>query len=285
MQSGTPLHEAMQTGALSVGTFIGSTELLGAYREAGLNHLIIDQMFGIMSATEVSSLITKIRAAGIAPIIRVHTYPWTGEPSGDMGAAAEVAAARMMGASGVIVSYSTVAQLRACLHAAADVEHSPIGNRNKMVELWKAAGGLNGGWDAVRQSLPADLRDFPVVAYMEDVKLLDQIEEVVALPGLRAVGFGMHDITITSGHPFEVEHPDVLAVIDRVVSLAKPRGMSVWANAGYIFTGMEETAACVQRLYRRGVDCVQLQGSAHYMAPFYSKMMAQAYDGLEPFTT
>jgi 4-hydroxy-2-oxoheptanedioate aldolase len=283
MQPGLPLHEAMRTGALSVGTFTGATELLGAYREAGLNHIIIDQMFGVLSATEISSLITKVRGAGMAPIIRVHTYPWSGEPSGDMGAAAEVASARMLGAAGAIVSYSTVGQLKACLHAAADTEHAPIGNRNKMVALWKAAGGLDGGWEAVRQSLPPDLRDFPVVAYMEEVKLLDQIEEVIALPGLRAVGFGMHDITITSGHPFEVEHPEVLAVIERVVTLAKPRGISVWANCGYIFTGMDETAACIQRLYKRGVDCVQLQGAAHYMTPFFGEMMAKAHDGLEPF--
>ncbi len=108
MQSFRPLHEAMREGALSIGTFIGSPELIGVYREAGLNHLIIDQMFGVMSMAEATGLITRVRSAGMAPLIRVHTYPWSGEAGGDMGVAAEVAAARMQGACGAIVRISQI---------------------------------------------------------------------------------------------------------------------------------------------------------------------------------
>jgi 2-keto-3-deoxy-L-rhamnonate aldolase RhmA len=277
MQSSKPLHEAMREGGLSLGIFGGPGELLGVYREAGFNHIIVDQMFGVMSASEAIDAISRVRAAGLAPIVRVHTYPWSGEASGDMGAAAEVAAARMQGAAGVVVSYSTVDQLKACLHAAADTEHAPVGNRAKMVERWKAGGGHDGGWEAVRNALPEDLRDFPVVACIEDVALMKDIEEVVALPGLRAVGFGMHDITITAGHPFEVDHPDVWAVIDKVVALARPRGISVWANSGYIYTRLDETVARIERMYSRGIDCIQLQSGAHFLAPLLCDVTSRAF--------
>ena len=99
MQSSKPLHEAMREGGLSLGIFGGPGELLGVYREAGFNHIIVDQMFGVMSASEAIDAISRVRAAGLAPIVRVHTYPWSGEASGDMGAAAEVAAARMQASS------------------------------------------------------------------------------------------------------------------------------------------------------------------------------------------
>jgi 2-keto-3-deoxy-L-rhamnonate aldolase RhmA len=158
---------------------------------------------------------------------------------------------------------SSVAQLKACMAIPGDMEHTPgVGNLTRAFERYQA-----GGWRAYMAPLRDDARTFPIVAYIEDARLVDQIEEIVAVEGLMAVGFGLHDVCTTLGHPFDVEHPSVWKVIDRVVELARPRGISVWANTGTRYSKVDESIDRIERLYSHGVDTIQVQSPLIYLFP------------------
>jgi 2-keto-3-deoxy-L-rhamnonate aldolase RhmA len=246
------LHEAMKNRRLSLGMF-SNGEMMGTMAAAGFNHIILDHMFTPLDWRETAALCATARVYGLAPIVRVQTYPWTDEPRGDMGAISEVARARMIGAAGAMVSISSAHQLKSILRVASDFDHFGVPGY-RAVQAYREA-GANG----IADMLPPELRDFPVVAYIENAELLGNLEEIASLAGLQAIGFGIHDVCFTSDHPYEVEHPDVWRVIDRGVELAKRYHLSVWTNTGYIYTRAEETAARIRRLYDRGVDTIQVQ--------------------------
>jgi 2-keto-3-deoxy-L-rhamnonate aldolase RhmA len=269
-----PLHEAMSARKLSLGMFYGirGPELFSTLAQAGLNHVIIDHMFRGIDWSLTADLCAYARNAGLAPILRVQTYPWAGDPNGDMRAISEIARGRSVGAYGAMVSMSSVAQLRGCMRVAADIEHLPgVGNSTRAVERYE-----RGGWDAFKQPVSVAGRTFPIIAYIEDVALLDSLDEIVAVEGLKAIGLGIHDICYSLGRPFDVENPEVWAIIDRIVSLAKQYNLSVWTNTGYRYSGVEETVARIQRLFSRGVDTIQVQTPEQYLFPTVESIVARA---------
>jgi 2-keto-3-deoxy-L-rhamnonate aldolase RhmA len=268
----------MRGKKLSLGMFYGirGPELLPTLAQAGLNHIIIDHMFRGIDWPLTADLCSYARNSGLAPILRVQTYPWGGDPNGDMRAISEVARGRSVGAAGAMVSMSSVAQLKGCMRVAADVEHLPgVGNSTRAVERYE-----RGGWDAFKEPVSEAGRTFPIVAYIEDVALLNQLEEIVEVEGLTAIGLGIHDICYSLGHPFDVEHPEVWKIIDRVVALAKRLNLSVWTNTGYRFSMVDETIARIQRLYDHGVDTIQVQTPEQYLFPTIAAIVVGAQDAV-----
>ena len=268
-----PLHLAMKDKSLSLGMFyLLGPELIPCLAEAGFNHIVLDHMFSRMDWGQTADVIAQARLAGLSPVLRVQTYPWTNDANGDMGAVSEVARARTNGALGAVVSIGSVEQLKACMRVANDMEHIPAGHQARQAERY-----VKGGWEAVKATMPDESKDFPIVAYIEDAKLLNVLDEIVSVDGLMAVGLGIHDICYSVlGQPFDVEHPAVWEIIDKVVALAKPRGISVWTNTGYIFNRPDETAERIERLYNRGVDTIQVQFPAQLLLPLLSEIVAKA---------
>jgi 2-keto-3-deoxy-L-rhamnonate aldolase RhmA len=272
-----PLHISMAQKKLSLGMIYTDSgpELLTTLAQAGFNHVLLDHRFTRYDWGTTVDVMAHARLAGISSLIRVETYPSRDLPGGDMAAVAKVARARMVGAGGAVLAIGSVAQLRICMQVAADIEHSPVASRTKLAETFSA-----GGWQAVAAAAPDENRHFPIVPVLEDVELLESLEEIVSVEGLMAIGLGIHHICNSLGHPFDVEHPEVWDVIDRVVALAKPRGISVWTNTGFKFTRAEETAARIERLYRRGVDTIQVQSPEVFLLPVLSDIAALAVEKL-----
>jgi 2-keto-3-deoxy-L-rhamnonate aldolase RhmA len=270
-----PYHVAMKEKKLSLGMYYSGKELLPTLAQTGFNHIIIDHMFSGVDWGTTADLCTHARLCGIAPFVRVQTYPWSGEPNGDMRAISHVARARTVGAAGALVSFGSVSQLTGCMRVATDPEHmAGIGNGTRAFQRYQ-----HGGWAEYAAPVPADLREFPIVAYIEVAQLLDEPEEIVSVPGLKAIGFGIHDVSLGLGHPFDVEHPDVWEVIDRFVDVAKPRGISVWTNTGVRFSKVGETIDRISRLFSHGIDTIQVQTPSHYLFSILDEITTTALSG------
>jgi len=60
-------------------------------------------------------------------------------------------------------------------------------------------------------------RETVVIVQVEDVSAVEHAAAIAATPNLAAIWIGPGDLSMSLGHPGEMEHPDVAPVIDRVV--------------------------------------------------------------------
>jgi 2-keto-3-deoxy-L-rhamnonate aldolase RhmA len=269
----TPFYVAMQSKELSLGMIYldSGPEMLGTLAQAGFNHVVLDHRFTRYDWGTTVDVMAHARLAGLSPLIRVETYPSVGRSSTDVSAVAKVARARMTGAHGAMVAIGSVAQIQECMHVSDDVEHTPVVSRTMMADSF-----AKGGWEAVSDLAPPEIRRFPIVPVIEDIRLLPHLDELVAVPGLMAICLGIHHICVSLGRPFDVEHPEVWDVIDRVVGLARPRGISVWTNTGFKFVRAAETADRIERLYKHGIDTIQVQTPEQFLLPVLSDICSLA---------
>lgn len=92
---------------------------------------------------------------------------------------------------------------------------------------------------------------------LETELAVDAAREILAVPDV-AFGFvGPGDLSISSGHPLETDHPDVRSQVDRTERVAA----DVDASLGRIMTDFDETRAAIEsgyRVFRIGVDTVEI---------------------------
>jgi 2-keto-3-deoxy-L-rhamnonate aldolase RhmA len=236
---------------VSLGTYctISSPEIVEVIGNAGFDHIILDQMFAPLDWSITAHLIRAAQLAGMAPIVRIQTYPW-GSRGEDFRIGAEVARALGSGAAGAMASVYSIEEIEACLEVQRDASHGRIW-------LTPDSGDSSGrATSALQHTHP-----FIVVPLLEVMHLLDDIEAVVSLDGLRAIALGIHDICEAVGHPLEVDHPLVWEIVDRVEAAAQPRGIDVWVNVGYKFSEVEDITARIGRLVDHGITTIQAQGA------------------------
>jgi 2-dehydro-3-deoxyglucarate aldolase len=258
---------------VSLGTYctISSPEIVEVIGNAGFDHIILDQMFAPLDWGTTASLVRAAQLSGMAPIVRIQSYPW-GSLGNDFRVAAEVARALGIGAAGAMASIYSIDELEACMRVQRDASHGRIW-------LTPDAGDQSGRATSPLQNQ----HPFTVVPLLEVAHLLDDIDSVMKVEGLRAVALGIHDICEAVGHPLEVDHPLVWEIVDRVQASAQLRGVDVWVNVGYSFSQVDDIVARIGRLLDHGIRTIQAQG-AETMVHHVFRGIRTGTDQLEPPT-
>ena len=89
---------------------------------------------------------------------------------------------------------------------------------------------------------------------------------------------GIHDLCGAVGRPFDVEHPDVWRLIDRLVAAAMPKGIDVWVNTGYRYKRVEDIVARIGRLWDHGIRTMQVQGPEFLLYHMLNGIRAGAHE-------
>ena len=108
------------------------------------------------------------------------------------------------------------------------------------------------------------------VPIIEEADLFQDIDRVLAIKGLKAVWLGLSDLSRELGHPFDYEHPDVWAAIDKTVAQAKDKGIVVVGNVGWGSRTIDAQIERVLRLWDHGVGIVSMQ---HIVQPIYEHII------------
>lgn len=263
-----PLLRAMREGQLSLGsiTTIGSPELLEVFGHCGYNHMIIDHMFTAIDWQLTANMVRAAQAFGVSSLIRVQTYPW-GSQGKDTRLVAEVARVLGIGASGAIMSVGSVDETEACLRVQNDAHHRRIWISPDVAEYEAGRGHATDPDDR-----------FIVVPMLETAELIEQVDRLVKLEGLKAVSIGIHDICVAVGRPFEVDHPEVWKLVDKVVAAATPKGIGTMVNVGYRYVTAEQMVARIGRLWDHGVRTIYLQPPETLLQQLWKQIKAGADD-------
>jgi 2-keto-3-deoxy-L-rhamnonate aldolase RhmA len=145
-----------------------------------------------------------------------------------------------LGAHGIIVPQVNSAEQAA--NVVKWARYAPEGTRG--VGLARAHGyGLR-----FREYLGAANRETAVIVQAEHVRAVENIDAIVRVPGVDAVLLGPYDLSASLGKMGEIDHPEVVAAIGRVMDACNAAGMPL----GYFGV----TAAAVRPYIARGYTLI-----------------------------
>jgi 4-hydroxy-2-oxoheptanedioate aldolase len=182
---------------------------------AGFDYVLIDTEHGNLGFEAAEHLVRAAEAAGITPLARAsHNAP------------SEILRLLDIGAQGVMVpQVSSAAEAEAAVRAA---KFHPRGNRGLAGS--RAAGyGLTG---SMQDYVAHANRETMVLALIEDIRALDDLDAILAVDGIDVLFIGASDLAQSMGHPGRPDHSEVRAAVDRIIDRCVAAGRVVGVNAG-----------------------------------------------------
>ena len=203
-----PLPQRLRSGPL-FGTLIvsESPRWLDVVGHCGLDFVFIDTEHVALDRGSVAWMCQSYARAGLPPLVRI--------PSPDPYSATMVLDG---GAAGVVAPYvETVEQVRALRGA---VKLRPV----KGLKLQ----GLLAGERASRpldDYLARSARERALIINIESVPALENLEALVAEPGVDGVLIGPHDLSCSLEVPEQYDHPRFKAAVKRIFQTARQAGI------------------------------------------------------------
>ena len=216
------------TGLLLLTPSAYSAEVLA---HQGWDFLFVDMQHGAIDERAATDMLTAISTTDTTPLVRLP-----GLNSGMVGKMLDA------GAYGIICPMIDTAEEARRLVAAC--RYPPLGNRS----CGPFRARLYGGADYVEHANETVL----ALAMIETREALENLEEIVAVPGLDAVYVGPSDLSFALGLTpgFDQEEKVFLEAIDRIVRAAKAQGVVAGIHNG--------SAAYARRMIQLGFRLVSI---------------------------
>lgn len=213
---------------------------------AGYDWVVVETEHTAIDVSEVLRLIIAIEQRGAVPLVRLA---WC-DP-------VQAKAVLDSGAAGVIVPMvNTKAEAEL---AVKMTKYPPLGFRG--VGLARAQGyGVE--FDAYVQNAN---RDSLLILQIEHKDAVENIEEILSVPGVDGTFIGPYDLSMSLGIPGQLNHPDVIAAKRRVLDAALARGLFAGVHFVQPGTAREDCRKAIAEGYRfiaLGTDILFLGDSA-----------------------
>jgi len=213
----------------------GSPAVIEMMALCGLDFAFIDTEHNPRSVGDCTELILASRAMGISPLLRV-TKPDE----------VEIRKALELGAEGVIIPHiKTLEEMKTCVRGA---KFPPLGRRGVDLGVRSSGYGLATYETSYREySNESEL----VIPMAEDFEFIDNVEELMAVPGIDAINFGPADYSNSLDRfaGYDINQPFVSEALEKIRREAAPRGIGLMAPAG-------TTAESAKNLIDKGITMV-----------------------------
>lgn len=214
----------------------GNPAVIEMMAKCGLDFAFIDTEHNPRSVGECTELVLAARVYGISPLLRV-TKPDE----------VEIRKALEIGAEGVIIPHiKTVEEMKVCVKGA---KFPPLGRRGIDIGVRSDCYGLETYEDSDYRHYSNDTE--LVIPMLEDFEFVDNIEELMSIPGIDAINFGPADLSnsIDQFNGYDMDHGYVGESLSKLRTEAERRGIGIMAPAG-------RTAKSAQNLIDKGVTMV-----------------------------
>ncbi|MBL8773776.1 MAG: 2,4-dihydroxyhept-2-ene-1,7-dioic acid aldolase [Phenylobacterium sp.] len=204
----------------------------------GWDALTADAQHGLIGYDELVPILQAMRASEVTPLVRV---PWN--------APGDIMKALDAGAMGIICPMiSTVAECEAFVQAC---RYPPLGYRS----FGPSRPSMIYGADYA-QHANAEILTF---AMIETAEGLENVEAIVAVPGLDAVYIGPSDLSLSlGGEPRQdSDDPRILAAFDRILAACKAAGVRTGVHTN--------SPAYSKQMIARGFDLVTVGSDLRYL--------------------
>ncbi|MBX7169050.1 MAG: hypothetical protein K1X74_22130 [Pirellulales bacterium] len=219
-----PVKQLLQGGRPVIGSEISrfrAADISRIYARAGFDFVFIDMEHTCFNLETVADIIEAARGAGIVPIVRVPQAEYV-----------HVARVLDCGAQGIIVPrVNTVAEVQ---QIVSWTRYPPLGIRG-YASTSAQTGGQPIGAEAF---IEANHRSTLVVIQIERREAVENLSAMLAVDGVDVACLGLMDLSVDLGIPGQVDHPSMLAAVQRVVDVAREHRV-----ASGVITACRETIA------------------------------------------
>jgi 2-keto-3-deoxy-L-rhamnonate aldolase RhmA len=249
------LKRALQAGRSLVGTFVVEFRqpvVMQLLANAGFDFVFIDNEHGGFSMESVGELSRGAVLCGITPIVRVPdiAYPY-------------IAQTLDVGAQGLMIPRITCAEQ--VQEVVQQMRYPPLGVRGSALE--RGLTGFKGG--PVVEVMENVHREILLVVQIETRQALENIAEILAVPGVDAALVGPNDLAIALGIPGQMEHPLLVEAIQKTVTACSQHQVwpaihlsnitlaAAWARQGMRMISTGSEVSFIQRAGREAVAAVR----------------------------
>lgn len=202
--------------AYGLGIFSGSMEFIEIAGYTGFDWVYPDTHISPTSLETVQALIAAAYMVGVSPIVRVTQN----EPN-------MINRALNMGAEGVIVPHIKNRK------TAEEVMHSalyePAGERGCCPNIRATRYGST-PWDDYEYQKMANEANY-IIPVVEGREGVDNFEDIITVPGVKVIGIGMHDLSVSLGVPGkDCIHPIMRNAVEQMLAACKKHNVVAWAT-------------------------------------------------------
>jgi 4-hydroxy-2-oxoheptanedioate aldolase len=206
------LKEKMRDGDFCVGPFLkaASPALVEVTGYAGLDFVILDMEHGPLSYEALEHQILAAERVGIAPIVRVETI-------------AESAIIRPLdkGAAGLLVPHVDSGSMAQSVLRFS--RFAPQGERG--MDIYSRAAQY--GHLPKREYLRKANEDTLLALQIEGLEGMRSLGDILAVPGSDVIFVGPYDLSQSLGVPGEIDHPEVVGTVEKIVEQVRKGGRHV----------------------------------------------------------
>lgn len=252
--------ERLGAGEMALGVWLkGGPSWVPTIAHAGFDFVRPDMMFSAMDWRELDHIHRAAQGVGLTTWVRLPSNPWLGDAE-SLQVTVDAQRAFSLGIEIVGASIASARQVRACVEVARDWHRSGTGEYPNSNDSFKA--------------MHAKGKDVAVfVPHIESVTAIKEIDEILAIDGIRIVMLAMTDLSKALNHPFAYEHPEVWKALDSIVQKAAQRNIAIAANMGYDYTTHQRMSERVQRMSEHGVRLVLMQGADNMLQNFATLLL------------
>lgn len=235
--------------AFGIAVYSCSTAVVEIAANYGLDYLFIDAEHTPVEVTDMRNLVLTAQYAGISALVRV-TRPDE----------IEIRKALEMGAEGVIIPHVRTRQdMETCVRGA---KFPPLGRRGYDSNVHAAhfgGCGYNSG-----QYIEESNQNQLIMPMAEDFEFIDNIDDILSVPGVDAVSFGPADFALSKNIRkfYEIDHPEVASALTTILDRCAARDIDVMVPV--VPPTYEGAKALIDRGVRfltMGNDIMHLQNS------------------------
>ena len=207
-----PVRQLLADGACPIGLMVlefGSHGIARIACSAGADFVLYDMEHSGWGAEKIKGLLETARAAGIPPFVRVRD-----------SARSSISLVLDQGALGLMIPMvESAAQAR---RIAEFSRYPPSGTRG--VGVYYADDIEPGG---LPETLAKANREILILAQIETVAGVENVEEIVAVDGIDVLWIGHYDLTTSLGTPGQFWTTEHSAAVERVLAAASALGKPV----------------------------------------------------------
>ncbi|MEX2026896.1 MAG: aldolase/citrate lyase family protein [Pirellulaceae bacterium] len=223
------LKEKMIRGESVFGTFFQhavTPAIVDFLPDGALDFVIVSAEHNALDLAEFLPVRYALATKGIACLARIHSR----EPD-DVSKACD-------SFDGVVVPY--VEDVEHAKRLAAAAVYRPL--KGKALDQVLAGGGWPS--EKTRQYVTeVKCRDTVFVPMIESVRGVENLEQICSIPGVNAVFVGPNDLTVNMGIPNEYDHPDLIAMLKRIIDTAERQHVA----AGCWFGKLEQMTRTIRQ--------------------------------------
>ena len=212
---------AMDSDKGALGPFMICTDpaMVEAAGHAGYDFVLLDMEHGTTTFETLPNLIRAANVSGVCPVVRVPrgTDIWIDQAL-DVGAGAVRSP-----------QIDTAEQARAAVSAA---KFSPVGSRGTCRFVRSAGFGAIPGSEYFSKA-----QETVVIVQAEGKKAVENLDEILDVPGIDVVFVGPYDLSSSLGHVGEINHPEVIECIKGIIAKASAKGVKIGCFADTVEGG------------------------------------------------